>query len=438
MNEFDRIPPSAPGIEKSVLASLFCSPATFNKYAYHIKPEYFYSSLHRKIFQFMINKNCCDIVILSNMYPDAASDITEICDSFSSQVFLDAEISVLKDKYERRKIIEICSEKIGSAFSDTDSTASEISESIISNLSTLNTYERLPVEIGSIIPGLFEMFQTVSKNGCAIGLKTGISDIDDLIGGFVDSEFILVAGRPSMGKTAFALQIAAYNAIVCKIPVMIFSIETSNEQITCRMLCAEAKVSYDEILRGILPKKDWPKLSLAAGPISEAEVFIDETPSIPIMQLVSKAENFAKANGVKMIIVDHIGLVTNTEKGRSRNEEISVISKRLKALGKTINVPVIALCQLSREVEKRQPPIPRLSDLYESGSLEQDSDKVIFLYREEYYKRDSNKKGIAEIILAKNKNGKVGYKEVYFDKPTMVFRNLSTEHDPMDPKQYKE
>jgi replicative DNA helicase len=438
MNEFDRIPPNAPDIEKCVLSSFFNSDKTFKNYAYQINPEYFYQSKHRKIFEFMVDKNCCDVMIIANMYPDAAVDISEISERYSSNCYLEAEISVLKDKFERRKIIEVCTEKILAAFSDMDISARDISEKIITELNATNSYERFPVPINEIVPLLFEKFELLSKQGCAIGLKTGISDIDNLIGGFVDSEMVLIAGRPSMGKTAFALQIAAHNAI-SGIPVLIFSIETSNEQIGGRMLCAHAGVSFDDILRGQqLQNQQWQALGLSAGTVAEFPVYIDETPAIPIMQLIAKAENYVKSKGIKLIIADHIGLITNSDKGRSRNEELSVISKRLKALGKNMNIPIIALCQLSREVEKRQPPIPRLSDLYESGSLEQDSDKVLFLFRDEYYNRNSDKKGIAEIILAKNKNGRTGYKEVFFNKPTMTFKNLSKEKDPMEPDHWSD
>lgn len=181
MNEFDRIPPNAPDIEKCVLSSFFNSDKTFKNYAYQIKPEYFYQSKHRKIFEFMVDKNCCDVMIIANMYPDAAVDISEISERYSSNCYLEAEISVLKDKFERRKIIEVCTEKISAAFSDMDISARDISEKIISELNATNSYERFPVPINEIVPLLFEKFELLSKQGCAIGLKTGISDIDNLI-----------------------------------------------------------------------------------------------------------------------------------------------------------------------------------------------------------------------------------------------------------------
>jgi replicative DNA helicase len=434
----DRQPPSSVEVEKAVLCSFFNSDSVFNKYAYQINPEYFYSTQNRIIFDFMIKNRCTDIMIIGEMFKDDAGYIGEIAENHSSNLYLDAEIAVLKDKYERRKIIQTAFEQVEQAYDNYEIKAAEISDKIISELSGLNTYECNPVHIETIVPVVLETFRRITTEGTALGLKTGISDIDEMIGGFVDSEMVLIAGRPSMGKTSFALQIAAHNAQQ-GIPVLIFSIETSNEQITGRMLCADAEVSYDDILRcKEITKEGWGRLGISCGDIAGYNIYIDETPSIPVQQLISKAENFVKSKGIRLIISDHIGLITCFEKGRSRNEELGKISKAIKALGKKNKVPTITLCQLSREVEKRSPPIPRLADLYESGSLEQDSDKVIFLYRDEYYNRHSEKKNIAEIILAKNKNGRTGFKEVYFDKPTMTFKNLSNETDPMDPRQYKE
>jgi replicative DNA helicase len=340
---------------------------------------------------------------------------------------------VLKDKYERRKIIQTCLEQIEDAFDNTETPSTEIAEKIITTLSDLNTYEKIPEKIGRIIPIILETFEKITGSGTGLGLKTGVKDIDSMIGGFLNGEMTLVAGRPSMGKTALALQIATHNAAQ-NIPTLIFSIETSNEQVCGRILCAQAGVSFDDILRGkTISREKWTELSIQAAKLSEYPIFIDETPAISIGQLIGKTENYAKNKNVKLIISDHIGLISNTSRARSRNEELSQISKKIKALGKNLKIPTITLSQLSREVEKRQPPIPRLSDLYESGSLEQDSDKVMFLYRDEYYNRKSEKKNIAEIILAKNKNGKTGFKEVYFDKPTMTFKNLSEINDPMNP-----
>lgn len=428
MQTIDRIPPQAIEIEKSVLSSFFSSQAIFSKYGYTITPDYFYGPITQRIFKYMQENNCTDMMIISNQFPDHAVEIAEICEAYSPNLHLENEIKILKDRYERRMMIDAAIQNSEAAYSDYDISAREIIERTISELNKTNTYETAPENVGNVIPRLMNTFEKIMVDGQGLGLKTGISDVDALIGGFVDSEMVMIAGRPSMGKTAFALQIARYNALQGN-PVLIFSIETSNEQITGRVLCSHAEISFDAILTGTLPKYEFPKLGAAAETVKSMPIYTDETPSIPIMQIVAKAENYVKNYGVRLIIIDHIGLITGIEHGRSRNEELSKISKQIKALGKSLKIPTITLCQLSREVEKRQPPIPRLSDLYESGSLEQDTDKVIFLYREEYYKRDSDKKGIAEIILAKNKNGKTGYINLLFDKPTMVFRNLAKDDE---------
>lgn len=433
----DRIPPQSIEIEKGVLCSFFNSSDTFNRYAYQVKPEYFYSSKNRMIFDFIVKNRCTDFLVLCEMFKNDVDYLVEISENVSPTAYLDGEIAVLKDKYERRKIIQTSYEQIAEAYDNFEVKAAEISDKIISELSCLDSYECNPVHIDTVVPGVFDTFEKITAGHTSLGLKTGISDVDEIIGGLIDDEMVLIAGRPSMGKTSFALQIALHNAKQ-GIPVLIFSIETSNEQITGRILCADARVSYDDILRcHETPTEGWNRLRESAYKIQEYPVFIDETPSIPITQLVSKAENLVKSHGIKLVIADHIGLITSPDSGRSRNEELGKISKAIKALGKRVHIPTITLCQLSREVEKRKPCIPRLSDLYESGSLEADSDKVIFLYRDEYYNRESKKKNIAEIILAKNKNGKVGFIEVYFDKPTMTFKNLERDNDPMSPRQYK-
>jgi replicative DNA helicase len=256
---------------------------------------------------------------------------------------------------------------------------------------------------------------------CGMGLKTGLKEIDDTIGGFQNGELVIIAARPSMGKSSFAINIVRENGIKRKIPLLIFSLEMSKSLTTGRILFGEADCSYDEAQRGIL--RDMAKVSIAAGPISEAPIYVDDTAGASISQIVIRSEQYAKLYGIRLIIIDHLGLIGGN-KNIKRHEELSEITKSLHNLARRLNLPVIALSQLSRNVEYRNPPRPMLSDLRESGSIEEDSDKVLMLYRDDYYNKDSEKAGICEVIVAKNRNGRTGYKEVAFDKRAMQFKEI--------------
>lgn len=417
----DRIPPACPEIEKTILASMLYDKKTFLKYAIQIKSEWFFAKDRQKIFETMIKLNTVDTSIIAESLPGIWQALGEISENIGANVAIDEEISILRDRFERREIIKYAESAITAAYEDYDQSPIEIIQNAASKISDNSNHYSAPKKIIEVIPKIFERMEQAKNR--AVGLQTGVSDIDYLIDGFVEDDFIILAGRPSMGKTALALQIARYNAIQKKNPILIFSIETGCLTMSARILFSEAGVRFDQAFNGTLPLREYPALSNSSGPCSEADIYIDETAAIPIGQIEAVSEIYSKNHGIKLIIVDHIGLV-KTDPGRSRHEEVSSISKRLKALQKRLKTPLIALSQLSRKVDERNPPIPMLSDLRESGSLEEDSDKVIFLYREEYYKRQSEKKNIAQVIVAKYKNGKTGYKEVYFDKEKMNFKNL--------------
>ena len=241
------------------------------------------------------------------------------------------------------------------------------------------------------------------------GVPSGFTDLDYRTAGFHGSDLILIAARPAMGKSAFALNIATNAAVKAKIPVAIFSLEMSKEQMVNRILCSEAMVDSNKVRTGKLEEDDWTKLAETIGPLSEAEIYIDDTPGISVMEIRAKCRKLKLEKNIGMVVIDYLQLVQGSNKRNgSREQEISEISRSLKILAKELNVPVIALSQLSRAVEQRPDHRPMLSDLRESGAIEQDADIVIFLYRDDYYNEDSEKKGIAEVIIAKHRGGSTG------------------------------
>ena len=266
------------------------------------------------------------------------------------------------------------------------------------------------------------------------GVPTGYLELDRLTSGLQPSDLVVVAGRPSMGKTAFALCVAANAALKHKIPCAIFSLEMSKEQLAQRMLCMEARIDSSKLRGGFLSESDWPKLTEAAGELSEAPIFVDDSAAINILEVRAKARRLQKEHGLGLIIVDYLQLMRGLTPTDNREREISEISRSLKALAKEMRVPVIALSQLNRMVENRRPPIPVLADLRESGAIEQDADLIMFLYREEVYDRDTVNRGIAEVIIGKQRNGPVGSLKLAFLAPFTRFENLS--HEAQSPPPY--
>lgn len=266
------------------------------------------------------------------------------------------------------------------------------------------------VPIRQVVMNTLENIERASKTkGSVTGLATGFTDLDYKTSGFQPSDFILVAARPSMGKTAFVLNIAQYMAFKQNKAVAIFSLEMSREQLMNRLFSMESKVDSQSLRTGNLKDEEWSKLIESAGLIGESNLIIDDTPGISIGEMRSKCRKYKLEHGLDIIIIDYLQLMTGSGRGTdSRQQEISDISRSLKALARELNVPVVALSQLSRAVEQRTDHRPMLSDLRESGAIEQDADVVMFIYRDDYYNKDSEDKGIAEIIIAKQRNGPIG------------------------------
>ena len=257
------------------------------------------------------------------------------------------------------------------------------------------------------------------------GVPTGFADLDYKTAGLHPSDLVLVAARPAMGKSAFALNIATNAAVKANVPVVIFSLEMSKEQMVNRILCSEAMVDSNKVRTGTIDDDEWAKLAQASGQLSEAQIFVDDTPGISIMEIRAKCRKMKLEKKIGLVVIDYLQLITGSgKKGGSREQEISEISRSLKILAKEINVPVIALSQLSRGAEKRDDKRPMLSDLRESGAIEQDADIVIFLYRDDYYNEDSEEKNVAEVIMAKHRGGSTGTVELLWLGNYTKFANI--------------
>ena len=276
-----------------------------------------------------------------------------------------------------------------------------------------------------------DSFKTIerlyAKKELVTGVATGFDKIDDLTSGLQNSDLIIIAGRPSMGKTAFALNIAEFAALEMGVPVAIFSLEMAREQLAMRLLASEARVDSQRLRKGFLGETDWPKLTTAAGRLSEAPIYIDDTPAITVIEMKAKSRRLKAESGLGLIVIDYLQLMRGGAFKDSREQEISEISRSLKALTKELSVPVIALSQLNRKVEDRTSRRPQMADLRESGAIEQDADLIAFIYRDEVYNRseDNPEKGIAEIIIGKQRNGPTGTVKLAFQEKYTRFENLA-------------
>ena len=287
------------------------------------------------------------------------------------------------------------------------------------------------IEFRKLLYDTFEHIEEMHKNpGFLIGVPSGFDDLDKMTGGFQKSNLIIIAGRPSMGKTALALNIAENMTVTHNVPVALFSLEMSQEQLAIRLLCSYAKVNSHKLQTGRLPNAERHKLGLAAGPLFDAPLYIDDTPNLTVLEMRAKARRLKSQKGLGAIIVDYLQLMEGHSRAENRQQEISKISRSLKGLAMELEIPVIALSQLSRAVELRTDKRPQLSDLRESGAIEQDADVVMFVYRREYYfQNEEEAKGKAEIIIGKQRNGPVGTVQLFFHREFTRFEGLSGRSD---------
>ena len=320
-------------------------------------------------------------------------------------------IKIVEEKSTLRNLIKTANEIIELGYDPTEDVDDimEGAEKKIFNIMQNKNQKGYSAMKDILVDSFTQLEELYNRKQHITGVPSGFTDLDYRTAGFHGSDLILIAARPAMGKSAFALNIATNAAVKAKVPVAIFSLEMSKEQMVNRILCSEAMVDSNKVRTGKLEEDDWTKLAEAIGPLSEAEIYIDDTPGISVMEIRAKCRKLKLEKNIGMVVIDYLQLVqgSNQRNGR-REQEISEISRSLKILAKELNVPVIALSQLSRAVEQRPDHRPMLSDLRESGAIEQDADIVMFLYRDDYYNEDSDKKGIAEVIIAKHRGGSTG------------------------------
>lgn len=435
----ERMPPQNIDAEMAVLGSMLIEEDAIASAIELMDESYFYKDAHRKIFHGMVSlfdsNKAADLVTLveelkKNGWLEAVGGpayLTALTNIVPTAANINHYAKIVKEKAVLRNLISTATEIITEGY-ESDQGADQLvdkAERLIFEIASRKVETRL-VPLKEIIKDTIETIDNLYQRKANVtGLPTGFFELDTMTAGLQASDLIVVAGRPSMGKSALVSSIAEYLGVIEKIPIAIFSLEMSKEQLVQRMLCSHAKVDAHKVRTGFLAQQDWPRLTAAAGKLSDAAIYIDDTPAMSVLQLRAKARRLKAQYDIKMIVVDYLQLMQGPAGSENRQQEISEISQSLKALARELKVPLIAVSQLSRAVEGRSDHRPQLSDLRESGAIEQDADVVMLLLREEYYSPAEENKGLAELIIAKQRNGPVGSFKLAFVKEYARFENLA-------------
>lgn len=434
----DRVPPHNHDAEQSVLGAIFLEPQALITAAEVLMPEDFYRIAHQKIFQTFLSLSDkgqpIDPVSVSEELTarkeledvGGLPYITEIAKAVPTAANVAHYAKIVEEKSLLRRLIRVATQIVEDGYTREDEVEALLSEAEknmmeVSNRKNAGDFQH----IQDVLVDTYDNIERLhTQQGEVTGIPTGFTDLDKVTAGFQRNDLIIVAARPSVGKTAFALNIAQNVATKTTENVAIFSLEMGADQLVSRMLCAEGNIDAQVLRTGALQAKDWEKLTLAMGSLSNAGIFIDDSSGIRVNEIRSKCRRLQQEHGLGMIIIDYLQLIQGSGKaGESRQQEVSEISRSLKGLARELKVPVIALSQLSRSVEQRQDKRPMMSDLRESGSIEQDADIVSFLYREDYYDKESENNMI-EIIIAKQRNGPTGTVSLAFKKEYNKFVNV--------------
>lgn len=436
----DRLPPQNIDAEEAILGGILLDPEALGRVLELLRPEAFYISAHQEIYRAAIALQAqgrpTDLMSVTSWLHDheklekvgGQARLAELVDRTISAVNIDQYAQLVTEKYLRRKLIQVGTEVAQLAY-ETNAPLEKIldqSEQKIFNITQARPQQSL-VATSDILTTTFSDIESRSLGLVLPGISCGFYDLDAMTQGFQRSDLIIAAGRPSMGKTSFVLNIARNIAAFHKLPIAVFSLEMSKEQLVYRLLSSEAKVESGRLRSGRISQNEWEPLGHAISVLSQLPIFIDDTPNISVAEMRSKSRRLQaeQAGALGLILVDYLQLMEGSGSD-NRVQELSKVTRSLKGLARELQVPIIALSQLSRGVESRTNKRPMMSDLRESGSIEQDADLIMMLYRDEYYNPDTPDRGIAEVLITKHRNGPVGTVKLLFEPQFTLFRNLAS------------
>lgn len=439
-----KVPPQNVDAEMSLLGAVLIDEETLADISEHVTPKDFYDKRHGLIYDGMMRlyekHKPVDLLTLTEELKrkkqlediGGSAYLTELTNYVPTAAHAETYAEMVSQKAVRRRLIKASADIAEMGYDEEHSTQEllEQAEAELFSVSDQSLKQDL-ISLESILTESFDRMEELHRNkGALRGVRTGYRDLDNMTAGLQRSDLIILAARPAMGKTTLVTNLAYNVATIAKQPVLFFSLEMSKEQLVDRMLADASGVDAWNIRTGNLSDDDFSKLSEAMGEMAEAPIYIDDTPGVSVLEMRTKARRAAHEQPLGLIIVDYLQLMQGS--GRSdgnRVQEVSEISRGLKLLARELNVPVIALSQLSRSVESRSPQIPQLADLRESGSIEQDADIVMFIYREAYYNPDTDRENITDLIIAKHRNGPVGKVELYFHPERLRFMSLDRKHE---------
>jgi len=434
--------PQSVEAEQSVIGSMIIDKNAIAKVLESLKEEDFYRDGHKVIYKTILEmfRNDIAVDLLTLLEYLKSTDmlersggvtyITELSSSVPTTANLSAYIKIVSDKSTLRKLIKASTTIIEESYNNQSQVENvvDIAEKKIFNIAEKRTSKDFEPLSDVLERGFAQIEKLFNNKGETTGVSSGFTDLDAKTSGFQSGDMILIAARPSMGKTTFALNIAEHAALRDHRSVVIFSLEMSKEQLAYKLLCSEANVDMLKLRTGTLEDKDWENIAMAAGPLSKAKIYIDDSAGVTVMEMRSKCRRLKIEYGIDLIVIDYLQLMSGGSSSDNRQQEVSEISRSIKALAKEMECPVIALSQLSRAPEQRADHRPMLSDLRESGSIEQDADIVMFLYRDEYYNKETEDKNIGECIIAKQRNGPVGTAKLAWLGQYSKFGNLDVIH----------
>ncbi len=437
--DIGKVPPHDIEAEQAILGCMLTDKDAVISAIEVLKEESFYREDNRAIFSAILslysrNEPIDIITVKAELVEEGNFErvggleyLAELPERVPTTANVEKYIKIVDEKATLRSLIQTSNELISLGYDESEDVDNimDMAEKKVFDLSQKKSAKGYSALKDVLVGSFAELEKLYNQKGNVTGITTGFIDLDNKTAGLHNSDLIIIAARPAMGKSAFAINLATNAAVKAHVPAVIFNLEMSKEQVGNRILCSEAMVDSNKIRTGQIEDEDWMKLATTLGELSEAPIYIDDTPGISIMEIRAKCRKLKLEKNIGLIVIDYLQLIQGTgKKNASREQEISEISRSLKILAKELNVPVIALSQLSRTAERRDDKRPMLSDLRESGAIEQDADIVIFLYRDDYYNEDTEKKNVAEVILAKHRGGSTGTVELAWMPSYTKFANL--------------